>query len=114
MAVYRLKQRSNDLEIGLLEAEIEKAELLTKDTAPRFKPLKMQVVITRFVNQSLWQSVTGVAVLHYSNSKGKAAGSLPDPPNDVYDTSFLLNQAMSIRLDLLSPFIIKKLYSGSA
>ncbi|KAL7260456.1 hypothetical protein ACSBR1_006173 [Camellia fascicularis] len=51
----------------------------------------------RFVNQCLWQSVTGVAVLHHSNSKGKAAGSLPDPPNDVYDTSFLLNQAMSIR-----------------
>ncbi|KAF5959856.1 hypothetical protein HYC85_001065 [Camellia sinensis] len=55
------------------------------------------VASARFVNQSLWQSVTGVAVLHYSNSKGKAAGSLPDPPNDVYDTSFSLNQAMSIR-----------------
>ncbi|KAI7983457.1 Callose synthase 2 [Camellia lanceoleosa] len=51
---------------------------------------------------SLWQSVTGVAVLHYSNSKGKADSSLPDPPNDVYDTSFSLNQAMSIRLTQLS------------
>ncbi|CAL5412656.1 unnamed protein product [Camellia sinensis] len=84
-----------------------------------------------FANQSLWQSVTGVAVLHYSNSEGKAAGSLPDPPNNVYDTSFLLNQTMSIsqqflifichehhdgsrsELDFLSPFIIKKLYFGS-
>ncbi|CAI9771837.1 unnamed protein product [Fraxinus pennsylvanica] len=55
------------------------------------------VASARFVNQSLWQRVTGVAVLHYSNSKGKAAGPLPDPPNDVYDTSYSLNQAMSIR-----------------
>ncbi|XP_009773835.1 monocopper oxidase-like protein SKS1 [Nicotiana sylvestris] len=55
------------------------------------------VASPRFVNQSLWQKVTGVAVLHYSNSKGKAAGPLPDPPNDAYDTSYALNQAMSIR-----------------
>ncbi|XP_028069566.1 monocopper oxidase-like protein SKU5 isoform X2 [Camellia sinensis] len=59
------------------------------------------VASARFVNQSLWQSVTGVAVLHYSNSKGEAAGSFPDPSNDVYDTSFSLNQAMSIKLDCL-------------
>ncbi|XP_016444886.1 monocopper oxidase-like protein SKS1 [Nicotiana tabacum] len=55
------------------------------------------VASARFVNQSLWQKVTGVAVLHYSNSKGKAAGPLPDPPNDAFDTSYALNQAMSIR-----------------
>ncbi|KAL7001690.1 Serine/threonine protein kinase [Sarracenia purpurea var. burkii] len=55
------------------------------------------VASSRFVNQSLWQRVTGVAVLHYSNSKGKATGPLPDPPNDVYDTSFVVNQALSIR-----------------
>ncbi|XP_059625477.1 monocopper oxidase-like protein SKU5 [Cornus florida] len=55
------------------------------------------VASARFVNQSLWQRVTGVAILHYSNSKGKASGPLPDPPNDVYDTSFSLNQARSIR-----------------
>uniref|UniRef100_A0A5B7B7T3 Putative monocopper oxidase-like protein SKS1 n=1 Tax=Davidia involucrata TaxID=16924 RepID=A0A5B7B7T3_DAVIN len=55
------------------------------------------VASARFVNQSLWQRVTGVALLHYSNSKGKATGPLPDPPNDVYDTSYALNQAMSIR-----------------
>ncbi|XAR66142.1 L-ascorbate oxidase [Bertholletia excelsa] len=55
------------------------------------------VASARFVNQSVWQRVTGVAVLHYSNSKGKASGPLPDPPNDVYDTSFAMNQAMSIR-----------------
>ncbi|XP_059304951.1 monocopper oxidase-like protein SKS1 [Lycium ferocissimum] len=55
------------------------------------------VASARFVNQTIWQKVTGVAVLHYSNSKGKAAGPLPDPPNDVYDTSYALNQAMSIR-----------------
>ncbi|KAL0452570.1 UNVERIFIED_CONTAM: Monocopper oxidase-like protein SKS1 [Sesamum latifolium] len=55
------------------------------------------VASARFVNQSLWQRVTGVAVLHYSNSKGSATGPLPDPPNDFYDTSYSLNQAMSIR-----------------
>ncbi|KAK6145666.1 hypothetical protein DH2020_022486 [Rehmannia glutinosa] len=55
------------------------------------------VASARFVNESLWQRVTGVAVLHYSNSKGNAAGPLPDPPNDVYDPSYSLNQAMSIR-----------------
>ncbi|KAJ8552788.1 hypothetical protein K7X08_020181 [Anisodus acutangulus] len=55
------------------------------------------VASARFVNQTIWQKVTGVAVLHYSNSKGKATGPLPDPPNDVYDTSYALNQAMSIR-----------------
>ncbi|KAM3320166.1 monocopper oxidase-like protein SKS1 isoform X1 [Capsicum chacoense] len=55
------------------------------------------VASARFVNQTIWQKVTGVGILHYFNSKGKAAGPLPDPPNDVYDTSYALNQAMSIR-----------------
>ncbi|XP_051143815.1 monocopper oxidase-like protein SKU5 [Andrographis paniculata] len=55
------------------------------------------VASARFVNESLWQRVTGVAILHYSNSKGKAVGPLPDPPNDAYDASYSLNQAMSIR-----------------
>lgn len=55
------------------------------------------VASARFVNESLWQRVTGVAVLHYSNSKGKASGPLPDSPNDFYDKSYSLNQALSIR-----------------
>ncbi|KAK4480610.1 hypothetical protein RD792_013688 [Penstemon davidsonii] len=55
------------------------------------------VASARFVNESLWQRVTGVAVLHYSNSKGRASGPLPDPPNDAFDISYSLNQAMSIR-----------------
>ncbi|KAF3949460.1 hypothetical protein CMV_024667 [Castanea mollissima] len=55
------------------------------------------VASARFVNESLWQRVTGVAVLHYSNSKGSATGPLPDPPNDVYDKSWSMNQALSIR-----------------
>ncbi|KAL6581386.1 Serine/threonine protein kinase [Orobanche minor] len=54
------------------------------------------VASARFVNESLWQRVTGVAVLHYSNSKGDVSGPLPDPPNDFYDKSYSLNQAMSI------------------
>ncbi|GFP88264.1 monocopper oxidase-like protein sks1 [Phtheirospermum japonicum] len=36
------------------------------------------VASARFVNESLWQRVTGVAVLHYSNSKGPINGT------DVY------------------------------
>ncbi|KAL6503835.1 Serine/threonine protein kinase [Orobanche gracilis] len=55
------------------------------------------VASARFVNESLWQRVTGVAVLHYSNSKGDVSGPLPDPPSDFYDKSYSLNQAMSIR-----------------
>ncbi|KAK3010767.1 hypothetical protein RJ639_012881 [Escallonia herrerae] len=58
------------------------------------------VASARFVNQSIWQRVTGVAVLHYSNSKGTATGPLPDPPNDAYDTSYAVNQALSIRLNV--------------
>ncbi|PWA86171.1 copper-resistance protein CopA [Artemisia annua] len=57
------------------------------------------VASARFVNQSEWQQVTGVAILKYANSKGDASGPLPDAPNDVYDTSFALNQAMSIRMN---------------
>ncbi|XP_057952724.1 monocopper oxidase-like protein SKU5 [Malania oleifera] len=57
------------------------------------------VASARFVNQSLWQKVTGVAILHYSNSKGPATGPLPDPPNDFYDKTFSMNQARSIRLN---------------
>ncbi|KAI7995239.1 Monocopper oxidase-like protein SKU5 [Camellia lanceoleosa] len=55
------------------------------------------VASARFVNESLWQRVTGVGILHYSNSKGKASGPLPDPPNDQYDKTFSMNQARSIR-----------------
>ncbi|XP_037423896.1 monocopper oxidase-like protein SKU5 [Triticum dicoccoides] len=58
------------------------------------------VASARFVNESLWTRVTGVAILHYSNSKGKASGPLPDPPNDEYDKSFSMNQARSIRMNV--------------
>ncbi|RWR89270.1 monocopper oxidase-like protein SKU5 [Cinnamomum micranthum f. kanehirae] len=55
------------------------------------------VASARFVNESLWTRVTGVAILQYSNSKGRARGPLPDPPNDFYDKTFSMNQARSIR-----------------
>lgn len=55
------------------------------------------VASARFVNESLWQRVTGVAVLRYSNSKGPATGPLPDPPNDFYDKTWSLNQALGVR-----------------
>ncbi|XP_061348211.1 monocopper oxidase-like protein SKU5 [Gastrolobium bilobum] len=55
------------------------------------------VASARFVNESLWQRVTGVAILHYTNSKGKASGPLPDAPDDQYDKTYSMNQARSIR-----------------
>ncbi|GAB4857044.1 Monocopper oxidase-like protein sku5 [Ancistrocladus abbreviatus] len=55
------------------------------------------VASARFVNQTVWKRVTGVAILHYSNSKGKASGPLPDPPQDEFDKTFSMNQARSIR-----------------
>jgi len=55
------------------------------------------VASPRFVNQTTWQKVTGVAVLKYSNSKGKASGPLPEPPQDEFDKTFSMNQARSIR-----------------
>ncbi|KAI4315289.1 hypothetical protein L6164_028115 [Bauhinia variegata] len=55
------------------------------------------VASARFVNESRWQRVTGVAILHYTNSKGKAAGPLPKGPDDEYDKTFSMNQARSIR-----------------
>ncbi|KAB2014208.1 hypothetical protein ES319_D09G209300v1 [Gossypium barbadense] len=55
------------------------------------------VASARFVNESQWKRVTGVAILRYSNSKGKASGPLPDPPQDEFDKTFSMNQARSIR-----------------
>ncbi|KAK7322444.1 hypothetical protein VNO77_25824 [Canavalia gladiata] len=60
------------------------------------------VASARFVNESLWQKVTGVAILHYSNSKGPATGPLPPPPNDFYDKTASMNQARSVRLNTSS------------
>ncbi|XP_057965105.1 monocopper oxidase-like protein SKU5 isoform X2 [Malania oleifera] len=54
------------------------------------------VASARFFNSSAWAKATGVAMLHYSNSQGRAFGPLPDPPNE-YDTYFSMNQARSIR-----------------
>ena len=55
------------------------------------------VASARFVGAAVVDKLTGVAILHYSNSQGPASGPLPDPPNDQYDTSFSINQARSIR-----------------
>lgn len=64
------------------------------------------VASARFVNSSEWAKVTGVAILHYSNSQGPASGPLPDPPNDIYDKSFSVNQARSIRSLYVYNFLI--------
>ncbi|MBA0858432.1 hypothetical protein Goshw_026057 [Gossypium schwendimanii] len=42
------------------------------------------VASARFLNESVWERVTGVAISHYSNSKGPATGPLPLPPSDIY------------------------------
>ncbi|TXG51099.1 hypothetical protein EZV62_023623 [Acer yangbiense] len=55
------------------------------------------VASARFVNESLWKRVTGVGILRYSNSKGKAHGPLPEAPSDEFDKTFSMNQARSIR-----------------
>ncbi|BAD45494.1 putative multi-copper oxidase-related protein [Oryza sativa Japonica Group] len=53
------------------------------------------VASARFVPDA--DKLTGVAILHYSNSQGPPSGSLPDAPDDQYDTAFSINQARSIR-----------------
>jgi hypothetical protein len=56
------------------------------------------VASPRFVtNESRWHDVNGVAVLQYSNSKGRASGPLPDGPNDFYYKSYSMDQARSIK-----------------
>ncbi|KAG0462620.1 hypothetical protein HPP92_021096 [Vanilla planifolia] len=54
------------------------------------------VASARSFNQSAVNQVTGVAILHYSNSQGPPSGPLPDGPNED-DTYFSMNQARSIR-----------------
>ncbi|KAK8959176.1 Monocopper oxidase-like protein SKU5 [Platanthera guangdongensis] len=54
------------------------------------------VASARFVNETIRNQVTGVAILHYSNSQGSASGPLPDGPIED-DTYFSMNQARSIR-----------------
>ncbi|KAE9614208.1 hypothetical protein Lal_00016765 [Lupinus albus] len=55
------------------------------------------VASARFVNESRWRRVTGVGILHYTNSKGNAVGPLPPAPDDQYDKTYSMNQARSIR-----------------
>ncbi|XP_021285539.1 monocopper oxidase-like protein SKS1 [Herrania umbratica] len=55
------------------------------------------VASARFVNESVWERVTGVAILHYSNSKGPATGPLPVPPSDIYNQWSAMNQPRAIR-----------------
>lgn len=54
------------------------------------------VASARFVNATTMAEVTGVAILHYSNSQGPASGPLPVGPNEA-DTYGSMNQARSIR-----------------
>ncbi|KAJ6748125.1 MONOCOPPER OXIDASE-LIKE PROTEIN SKS1 [Salix purpurea] len=55
------------------------------------------VASARFVNESIWQKVTGVGILHYSNSKGPVAGPLPEAPSDIYNQWSAMNQPKAIR-----------------
>ncbi|CAN0902555.1 Monocopper oxidase-like protein SKS1 [Linum grandiflorum] len=55
------------------------------------------VASARYVNESVWQRVTGVAILHYSNSQGPATGPLPEAPSDIYNQWSAMNQPKSIR-----------------
>ncbi|MBA0786841.1 hypothetical protein Gotri_027997, partial [Gossypium trilobum] len=42
------------------------------------------VASATILNESVWERVTGVAISHYSYSKGPATGPLPLPPSDIY------------------------------
>ncbi|XP_010442654.1 PREDICTED: monocopper oxidase-like protein SKS2 [Camelina sativa] len=55
------------------------------------------VASARFVNETVWQRVTGVGILHYSNSKGPASGPLPVPATDVYHPWSAMNQPRAIK-----------------
>ncbi|GLT40288.1 hypothetical protein SLA2020_144340 [Shorea laevis] len=57
------------------------------------------VASARFVNESVWQRVTGVAILHYSNSKRPASGPLPDVSADIYNSWSAMTQPRSIKLN---------------
>ncbi|KAJ7539911.1 hypothetical protein O6H91_11G114800 [Diphasiastrum complanatum] len=57
------------------------------------------VASPRFVNATIYENITGIAILHYSNSKTPASGAIPDPPGK-YDDQFSVNQARSIRRNL--------------
>lgn len=55
------------------------------------------VASSRFVNESIWRKVSGVGILHYSNSKGPATGPLPEAPSDIYNQWSAMNQPKAIR-----------------
>ncbi|CAN1842749.1 Monocopper oxidase-like protein SKS1 [Linum perenne] len=58
------------------------------------------VASARYVNESVWQRVTGVAILHYSNSQGPATGPLPDAPGDIYNQWAAMSQPRSIKQNI--------------
>lgn len=55
------------------------------------------VASARFVNETVWQRVTGVGILHYSNSNGPASGPLPVPKTDVSAPWSAMTQPRAIR-----------------
>ncbi|KAL1222222.1 Monocopper oxidase-like protein SKS2 [Cardamine amara subsp. amara] len=55
------------------------------------------VASARFVNETVWQRVTGVGILHYSNSKGPASGPLPVPVTDISHPWSAMNQPRAIK-----------------
>lgn len=58
------------------------------------------VASARFVDMTKWSHPNGVAILHYSNSRGPAAGFLPPLPDDSQDPFWSLTQAQSIKWNL--------------
>uniref|UniRef100_A0A7N0U6I2 Monocopper oxidase-like protein SKU5 n=1 Tax=Kalanchoe fedtschenkoi TaxID=63787 RepID=A0A7N0U6I2_KALFE len=49
------------------------------------------------VDGPLWERVTGVGILQYSNLRGSASGPLPPGPDDRWYKSRSMNQALSVR-----------------
>ncbi|KAJ0261793.1 Monocopper oxidase-like protein SKS2 [Hirschfeldia incana] len=60
------------------------------------------VASARFVDETVWQRVTGVGILRYSNSKGPASGPLPVPSTDVSHPWSVMNQQRAIKQNTTS------------
>lgn len=60
------------------------------------------VASPRFVNETTWAKVNGIARLCYSECKENSEITVPDPPQDQYDKTWSMNQARSIRWNVTS------------
>ncbi|KAG0480818.1 hypothetical protein HPP92_011676 [Vanilla planifolia] len=92
---YTVQQKYTDFDIHVGQSY---SFLLTADQNPTTD--YYVVASSRFTNGSLWDRVTGVAVLHYTASKTGPGGPLPNPPNDIFYKEYSMDQARTVRWNL--------------